>query len=179
MRKTTTVLVGLIATMFLGCASAPQTRPDQRALEARADATVQTFVARNADFGTMLDDAAGYAVFPQVAEGGFIVGGAQSVGVVYERGRPVGYVELREGSLGAQIGGQTYSQIVVFQTEAALDRLRAGNFDLGAGASVTAIQSGLVAQTRFENGVAIFVDDEAGLMAGATVSGQNLSFIAK
>lgn len=178
-KKTTGFVLGLIATMFFGCASAPQTREDRSALEARADATVQSMVASDPSLGDVLARSAGYAVFPEIAEGGFVVGGAGGVGVVYERGRPIGYSELRAGTVGAQIGGQSYSEIIVFENRGALDRFRAGNFDLQAGLSATAVQSGAAARAQFENGVAVFVGGESGLMAAANVGGQSLNFTAK
>ncbi|MDQ3037021.1 MAG: YSC84-related protein [Myxococcota bacterium] len=98
---------------------------------------------------------------------------------MYENGRSIGYAELREGSIGVQIGGQSFAQIIVFPTQAALDRLTAGSFDPSAGVTATAIQSGAAAATRFEDGVAVFVDDEQGLMAGATLAGQAYGFRAK
>ncbi|UJR78778.1 YSC84-related protein [Sandaracinus amylolyticus] len=173
------VLFGLFASLVLGCASAPESRPDQRALEARADGAVQTMTARDPTLRPLLARSAGYIVFPEVTEGGFIVGGAQSVGVVYENGRPTGYAELRGGTVGAQIGGQSYSQLVVFDSREALNRMRAGNFDLTAGLTATAIQSGAAAQANFENGTAVFIDSQSGLMAGATVGGESISYISK
>ncbi|AKF08603.1 hypothetical protein DB32_005752 [Sandaracinus amylolyticus] len=165
--------------MFFGCASAPESRPDQRALEARADGALETMMARDTSLRPLLSRAAGYVVFPEVTEGGFIVGGAQSVGVVYENGRPTGYAELRGGTVGAQIGGQSYSQLVVFEDRQALQRLRAGNFDLTAGVTATAIQAGAAAQANFEGGTAVFIDSQSGLMAGATVGGESITYISK
>lgn len=172
-------VVGLGAAMLAACASAPETRPDQQALEARADAVVQTMVARDPTLADLLEEAPGYVVFPTVAEAGFIVGGSNGIGVVYENGRATGYSELYEGTVGLQLGGQSFSELVVFQTQNALDRFKTGNFDLTAGVTATAIQSGAAASTRFEGGVAVFIDDETGLMAGATVGGQTLSYTSK
>lgn len=179
MRKTSIVVLGLFLGVCLGCASAPETRPDQRALEARADATVEHFVDRDPTLRQLLAEAPGYVVFPSIAAGGFVVGGQTGVGVVYEDGRPIGYAEMREANIGAQIGGQSYAQLVVFETRDALDRLKSGNFDLSAGVTATAIQSGAAASTRFEGGTAVFIDDESGLMAGAVVGGEQIEFRAK
>ena len=177
-KKNLLVVVGLVA-LFAGCAGSPETRPEQRGLEARADATVEQFVSRDPSLGDLLASAAGYAVFPEVMEGGFIVGGSSGVGVVYSRYTPVGYSEMRAGSVGLQAGGQAFSQIVVFQTEEALNRLMAGNFDMSAGVTATALASGSAASVEFEGGTAVFVDDETGLMAGASIEGQSLNFTAK
>jgi lipid-binding SYLF domain-containing protein len=181
MRKTSVMFaaVGLIASMLGACASAPESRPDQRALEARSDAVLQTMIARDPSLGELLARAPGYVVFPEVVEGGLIVGGAQAVGVVYEDGDPVGYAELRNASIGAQLGGMSYSELIVFATDDAFTRLRAGNFDISADLRATAIQSGAATSAHFEGGTAVFIDDESGLMAGASLAGEQISFTAK
>jgi lipid-binding SYLF domain-containing protein len=166
------VMMGMLA----GCASAPETRPEQRALEANADGALERMVARDPTLNVVLANAAGYVVFPSVASGGLVVGAEGGVGVAYERNRPIGYSELRGASLGLQAGGQTYAQLVVFETPEALARFRTGNFDMSANLTATAINSGAGANVRFEDGVAVFIDDETGLMAGASLSGQNMSF---
>lgn len=174
------LVLGLLSALSFGCATAPQTRPDRRVLEARADAAMQSMLSQDEGLGPLVARAAGYVVFPQIAAGGAIVGGRSGVGVVYARGgQAIGYAELRGGSFGAQLGGQTYSQLIVFEDDAALRRFTAGNFDLSADATATAITSGTAASAQFEEGTAIFIDDESGLMAGATVGGDSITFRAK
>jgi lipid-binding SYLF domain-containing protein len=170
------MLSAMIAVMLAGCASAPTARPQQQALESNANGTLQAMVSRDPSLAPILASAAGYVVFPSVAQGGFIVGGEGGVGVAYEHNRPIGYSELRGGSVGLQAGGQSYAQIVVFQTPAAFARFRAGNFDLSANMAATALQTGAARSARFENGVAVFVDDQSGLMAGVSVAGESMTF---
>jgi lipid-binding SYLF domain-containing protein len=169
-------IAAVIVSLLAGCAHAPETRRQAAALESQADGTVASMTSQDPSLRPMLTRAAGYVVFPEVTEGGLVVGGRGGVGVVYAHDRQIGYAEMRAGTVGAQVGGQSYGQIVVFQTEAALSRFRAGNFDLSANVTATALQSGAAANARFENGVAVFVDDESGLMAGASVAGENMSF---
>lgn len=173
-----TLLAPLGALIALGCASAPETRHDQVSLEDRADNTLEQMVREDPTLGAALARAPGYVVFPSVGEGGFIVGGTSGVGVVYERGNPIGYAELGEISVGAQAGGQSYSQLIVFENQDALDRLKLGNFDITAGASATAITSGAGTNLHFEGGVAVITDDESGLMASAAIGGQRITFVS-
>lgn len=174
--KNKSLMIGAVLALLAGCATAPTTRFEERALEAEADGTIEIMVARDPSLGPILASAAGYVVFPDVAQGGFIVGARTGVGVAYERSRQVGYSELRGGSVGLQAGGQSYAQLVVFQTPEALARFRAGNFDISAAATATAIQSGAAASASFERGVAVFVEGQSGLMAGVSVAGENMSF---
>src|ERR1700734_4375086 len=48
----------------------------------------------------------GYAVFPTVGKGGFIVGGAHGKGRVYRQGSVVGVATVNQVSVGFQAGGQ-------------------------------------------------------------------------
>ncbi len=167
----------LAAVLLAACASVPQGRGEQQALVSQANSTLQMMTAQDPSLRELLDRSAGYAVFPSVGEVGVVaVGGQQGVGVVYEQGRPIGFARIREATLGPQLGGQSFSQLIVFEDRAALDRLRAGNFDLTAGAQATALGWGAGARTRFEDGVAVIISSERGLIAGATIGGQNIDF---
>ena len=162
--------------MMVGCATAPNTQAERRGLVAEADATVAAMTAKDPSLQRMLDQSPGYAVFPNIGAAGAIVGGAYGRGVLFEQGRPAGFVELNQGSLGALIGGQTYSQVMVFENESAMSRIKSGNFDVGAEASAVALTAGIADAAQFENGVAIFQLPKGGLMATAAVNGQKINF---
>ena len=67
--------------------------------------------AEDPGLGELLRRSYGYALFPKVTKGGLGVGGAYGRGVVYERGRHVGYSDLSQASVGLQAGGQTFSEL--------------------------------------------------------------------
>ena len=78
------------------------------------------------------DDCYGYAVFPTVGKGGFVVGGAHGTGHVYEQGHYIGRSAVTQLSVGFQAGGQAYSQIVFFKDKRALDEFTSGQFSFDA-----------------------------------------------
>lgn len=163
--------------LVTGCATAPKTQAERQSLIAEADATVATMTAKDPTLRGFIDRGHGYAVFPSIGKGGLIVGGAYGRGIVYDdAGRPIGNTELNQASIGAQIGGQSYSQIIVFENDAALSRLKAGNFDLGAEVSAVALDAGAAGAARFEEGVAVFQLPKGGLMAAAAINGQKLNY---
>lgn len=170
--------VAIVAAAWLvsACASAPETRPERQRLEAQADMTVDEMVQQDPSLQPVLDTAVGYVVFPSIGSGGLLVGAAQGVGVVYENGRPIGYASLNEVNVGALAGGRSFSELIVFNDRAAFERLLAGDFDLTANASATAVRSGAGAQANFQGGTAVFVYGESGLMAEASVGGQQIDF---
>ena len=82
------------------------------------------------------------AVFPHVIKGGFIVGGQGGRGVASCR-TPAGwsapaYFELKGGSVGLQIGGESTDFILLFMNESGMKNLLSDKFEMGGEASVAA-----------------------------------------
>ncbi|MBJ7879362.1 YSC84-related protein [Gelidibacter salicanalis] len=122
------------------------------------------------------EDAAGYVLFPNVGEGGFIIGGASGNGVVYENGVAIGMANLKKLDIGLQAGGQAIIEVIFFETEADLADFKEGNFEFSAEASAVAVESGVAVSADYNNGVVTFALPKAGLMADASVGGQKFSF---
>jgi lipid-binding SYLF domain-containing protein len=122
-------------------------------------------------------DSAGYAVFPNISKGGLVVGGAHGKGVVYDKtNNVIGQASLSQASIGAQAGGQTFRELIVFQTPAALEDFKTGNFEMSAEASAVAAAEGASKAAAYKNGVAVFTQSKKGLMLQASVGGQKFKF---
>ena len=160
-----------------GCASAPKSTAARAEMHDDAHEAVAQMTANDPGLQPLLDQSAGYIVFPNVRQGGFVVGGAGGKGVLYEGGKPAGFAELTQASVGAQIGGQSYAEIVVIKDKWALDRVKASNFDLGAQASAIAVKAGAAAATHFnDSGIAVFVQPKKGAMLNVSLTGQKVKF---
>jgi lipid-binding SYLF domain-containing protein len=168
--------IGALMIGIVACATAPKTESGRRDLEARADATLESMKTRAPDLGPLLGSSYAYAVFPDIGKGGAVVGAAYGRGVLYEQGRMTGYVELNQGSIGAQLGGQSFSELIVFQDRYAVERLKAGTFELGANVSAVALTEGASASPSFTEGIAVFTVPLGGLMAELSVSGQKINY---
>lgn len=168
--------IGAVLACIAACATAPKSDSGRRDLEASAEATLAEMRSRDPGLGSLLDVAAGYAVFPEIGKGGAIVGAAYGRGVLYQRGQPVGFVDLSQASLGAQLGGQTFSELLVMREPYDVQRLKAGKFSLGGNISGVVLTAGAAASTRFTEGVAVFIVPRGGLMAELSVSGQQINF---
>ncbi|MDH3688983.1 MAG: YSC84-related protein [Gammaproteobacteria bacterium] len=146
-----------------------------------ADPKVAEAIAnfKNSDPGIQrfFDNAYGYAVFPSIGKGGFGIGGAHGKGKVYEQGRMIGESSMTQVTIGFQLGGQKYSEIIFFKDNAALDRFASGRFEFGAQASAVALTAGASADAAYSNSVAIFTLAKGGLMYEASVGGQKFKFI--
>ncbi len=156
-------------------AAAPAKEPiNKRDREARE--VIAKFKEKDSSLAKFFKDAAGWAVFPTIAKGGFIVGGARGDGVVYRKDQVIGYAVVTQGTIGLQIGGQTYSEIVFFEDTAALNHFKAGNAELSAQASAVAVTAGASADAGYAQGVAIFTMAKGGAMLEASIGGQGFSF---
>lgn len=166
----------MIAIALAACATAPKSASGKEELQTSANSALQVMMQKDPGLGETLSRSAGYAVFPNIGKGGLVAGAAHGRGILYEAGRPVGFVELSQGSLGAQIGAQTFAELIVFMDPARVQALKNGTFSLGANASAVALTAGAAASARFVNGVAVFVQPKGGVMAELSVSGQQINF---
>jgi len=146
--------------------------------------------------GQFFQKAYGYAVFPTIGKGGIGIGFAHGQGRVYAGGKYVGDTTMNQATIGAQLGGQAYSQIVFFEDKRAFDEFTSGNFEFGAQATAVAITAGASASAStagrsagasggrhdaaivgaYNKGMAIFTVVKGGLMYEASIGGQKFSY---
>jgi lipid-binding SYLF domain-containing protein len=148
--------------------------------QGKADAdiaqTIATFKTNDPGLKRFFNEAAGYAVFPTVGKGGIGIGGAYGEGKVYRAGKYIGDTSLSQLTIGFQLGGQAYSEVIFFGSKAALDNFTAGNFEFSAQASAVAVTAGASADADYDGGIAVFTMAKGGLMYEASVGGQKFSF---
>ena len=121
-------------------------------------------------------EAAGFAVFPNIAKAGLGIGGARGNGEVFEDGKVIGSTTVTQLSFGFQLGAQAFSQIIFFQNKRDLDRFTDGNFEFGASARAALITEGANASVDYTNGVAVMTFSKGGLMYEASIGGQKFTF---
>jgi len=147
--------------------------------------------------GEMFESAYGYALFPTIGKGGFVVGGAYGEGRVYEQGNYVGDTKMVQGSIGLQLGGTGFSQVVFFEDQRAFAEFVSGNFEFGAEAQATVLtaaanakfntagssatasgtkNNAAIGSTGYNKGMATFTITKGGLMYEASIGGQTFSF---
>jgi len=137
--------------------------------------TIKSFKQKDSNLKLFFNKAYGYAVFPEVGKAGIGIGGAYGSGKVFKRGKAVANVKLTQLTIGFQLGGQVYSEVIFFKDKSALNKFLSGNFELGAQASAVALTTGASADADYSNGVAIFTMAKGGLMYEASVGGQKFS----
>jgi lipid-binding SYLF domain-containing protein len=175
-----TFMFAAVGVLFLtGCATAPRTNEGKIALSGKVKDAIDLAEKEDPGLKKFFDEAAGYAIFPTVGKGAIGIGGAYGKGELYEGGRLVGYCDLTQVSIGFALGGQGYTEFIFFETNTALDNFKSGNFAFAAQVSAVAIKSGVSANAKYENGVAVFTMSEAGLMYEASIGGQKFRYLGK
>jgi len=141
-----------------------------------AASVIAKFKHKNPRIGRAFASAYGYAIFPTVGKGAVGIGGAHGSGEVFERGRRIGRSSLTQVTIGFQLGGQAYSEVVFFKDKTALDDFKRGNFELDAQASAIALTARASGDLAYNHGVAIVTMGKGGLMYEASVGGQKFSY---
>tara|TARA_R110001592_G_scaffold363393_1_gene687324 strand:- start:182834 stop:183406 length:573 start_codon:yes stop_codon:yes gene_type:complete len=150
--------------------------------------------------GAYFQDSYAYAIFPSIGKGGIGIGGAYGDGKVFVDGNAVGKTSMTQLSIGFQLGGQVYSQIIFLQDKRAFDDFTSGNFEFSAQATAVAITAAASAQSStgggssagtsggkndastvssgYQKGLAVFTVAKGGLMYEAALAGQKYSYEA-
>ena len=137
---------------------------------------IQKFEEGDPGMQAWFAEAYGYVVFPSVGKGGIGIGGAHGKGLVYEQKTLVGKSTLTEVTIGFQLGGQAFSEVIFFKDKTAFDDFTRENFEFGAQVSAVALTAGVSADLAYSGGVAVVTATKGGLMYEASVGGQKFSF---
>ena len=160
--------------------------------------TIKIFREAGASSG-FFDNSYGYAIFPTIGKAGVGIGGAYGKGRVYKKGAYVGDTSMKQLTVGWQLGGQGYSQIVFFQDQRAFDEFTTGKFEFGVQATAVAITAGASAAANtagtsatasggkhdattagsYTKGMATFTVAKGGLMYEASIGGQKFTYTPK
>jgi lipid-binding SYLF domain-containing protein len=165
-----------IAAVLAACLAIPTAATAAHATVKEANDAVKALEKTDPGLKKFFDSSAGYAVFPDVAKGGLVVGGAGGSGIVFEKGVPVGKTTLSQVSIGAQVGGQAYYEIIFFETAETLAAFKKGEWTMAAQVSAVMLKAGASADAAYKDGVAVFTLSKGGAMAEASVGGQKFSY---
>ena len=181
----------LLPVLALLCVAAPAVSASEKAYaDALADFRATPEVAE------MMAESHAYAVFPTVGKGGIGIGGAYGQGRVYQAGQHIADTSVTKLSFGLQLGGQAFSELILFRNADALEEFSSGKFAFGAEASAVALTAGAQAGANsmgssasasdsqpggsavggWNGSMAVFVLAKGGLMYEASVGGQGFTY---
>src|SRR5215831_17170684 len=91
-------------------------------------AVIAKFKEKDPRVAKAFDTAYGYVLYPSVGKGAIGIGGAHGKGEVFEQGKKIGTSTLNQVTVGFQLGGQAYSEVIFFKDKTAIDDFKRGNF---------------------------------------------------
>jgi lipid-binding SYLF domain-containing protein len=140
----------------------------------------------------LLAQSYGYAVLPTIGKGGIGIGGAGGTGCVFAGGKHTGNVSMGQITIGWQLGGQSYSQLILFKNSDVYNDFTKGQFEFGADATAVALTYGAQAGAStkgasasagdtkgiaaWKRGMAVYTLIKGGLMYEASIGGQKFNF---
>ncbi len=161
--------------------SGPAMAASAAALDADADAALQSLYASNPAAHTLAKHSKAILIFPKIAKAGFMIGGETGDGVLKIEGKPHEYFNSSAASIGLQAGVQTFSYVLFIITQSALDYLHnSDGWKIGAGPNVVLVDAGAAASidtTNLTQDVYAMVFGQQGLMAGVTIDGSKITRI--
>lgn len=184
MRHKTTSLIAIVLVMTATLAHAAATVEECRV-------TLSKF-REMGNVSEMFAESYGYAVLPTIGKGGIGIGGAGGTGCVFAGGKHTGKVSMGQVTIGFQLGGQAYSQIILFKNSDVYQDFTKGQFEFGADATAVAFTYGAQAGAStkgssasagdtkgigmWKRGMAVFTLAKGGLMYEASIGGQKFNF---
>ena len=164
-------------------ASTPSFAASKSDLESSSKRALDNLVAQVPGASALNSKAVAVLVFPTITKAGFMVGGQFGEGVLWRKGKPVGYYNTAGASYGLQAGAQQYGYAMFFMNQKALDSLNSTQgFEVGVGPSVVVIDEGMaknVTSGTLTEDIYAFVFAQKGLMAGIGIQGNKISKIQK
>ncbi|MDH3789482.1 MAG: YSC84-related protein [Xanthomonadales bacterium] len=184
MKSRNVLLAGALFLLFAATAHAAAT-----VAECKASADEMKGLGNVAD---MMAESYGYAILPTIGKGGIGIGGAGGTGCVFAGGKHTGDVSMGQVTVGLQLGGQAYSQIILFKNVDVYNDFTKGQFEFGADATAVALTYGAQAGATtkgasasagdtkaagaWKRGMAVFTLAKGGLMYEASIGGQKFKY---
>lgn len=175
----------VVATAFTtGCTTTGSDAPTDPAakrqeIDAGANGAINRLFSTVDGTRELANRAQGILIFPRVLSGGVGIGGEYGEGVLRSRGSSVGYYRTTSASIGATLGGQSKSVVLMFMTPEAYNKfVNSNGWTVGADAGVALAKFGANGKLDTMTGqqpVIGFVQTNAGLMFDISLDGSKIS----
>jgi lipid-binding SYLF domain-containing protein len=153
---------------------------EEKAENLRYNKAIRAFMKDNEHITQLVYNAYAYVCFPSIGKGSALVGYASGEGRAYTRGGIWrGNVEVTQYSVGLQLGGQTYSEIIFFKTPESFRRFTQGGFEGSHQFSLAPIYSGISGQVDFDEEVEVYISNDYGLMIDMSTGAQSFEYLPK
>jgi lipid-binding SYLF domain-containing protein len=150
-------------------------RKDLSALHAEVIAALAKLKSKDQGLDGVLKKAYGYAVLPAVGRASLLLGGARGYGEVFEQGNPVGFTRITQVTFGVQVGGQTFTELILFGSKESLEGFKRSPLAFNGNLSAVFIR-GASGTTDFKD-VAAHAYSRGGMLLEASLGGQKYRFM--
>jgi lipid-binding SYLF domain-containing protein len=178
-----TVLLVIGSVLAMAVSARPAAADSAAEIDRNVDATLTTLQAKVPAAHSLLKEARGVLVFPNIVKAGFLFGAQYGEGALRQGGRTVGYYNTVTASYGLQAGVQVFGYVLFLMNDSALAYLdTSGGLELGTGPSLVVLDVGAakaLTTTTLHQDIYAIVFDQRGLMAGLGLQGSKISRIER
>jgi lipid-binding SYLF domain-containing protein len=161
--------------MAISLLLAGNARAAKDSLDTNVRAALANFQAKIPLAPQLIEKSVGILVFPKVYKAGVFLGAGIGDGALQVHGQTVQYYRTTSLSYGFQLGVQWRTEIVLFMTQEALDKFRAGNgWQAGIDGSIAVIAFGVgnsIDTDNIQEPIIGFIFDDKGLMFDLSLKG--------
>jgi len=154
-----------------------------KTLDHDANKAINKFISENKSADAFLVKAKAFLVFPEIKEAGFFVGGKYGEGVLRVQRTTKAYYSITAASVGMQMGAQTYSMIIAFTTDEALNKFLLDGDDweteVDGKIAVAEWNSKEEIDKDYKDPMVAFVFDSKGLMGSFSMEGTKFKKLSK
>jgi len=168
-------LVLIFSSLLIANRAEAQSSKDQKIM-IDCDSAKAEFLRTDPLLKNVFNDAYGHVILPNIGKGAVGVGGASGNGMVYEKGKIIGKAKMTQVTVGFQVGGQAYRELIFFETKEALDRFKENKVEFSAQVSAVAVKKGASANVKYTNGILVYTQQKGGLMYEASLGGQKFKY---
>ncbi|MEJ2529584.1 MAG: YSC84-related protein [Gammaproteobacteria bacterium] len=174
----------LLALALLGVGFAPAAHAKSaKKIDAQVNSTLKKFRSTVKGASSLLKQAKGVLVFPNVIKAGIGIGGEYGEGALRIHGKTVAYYSIASASIGFQLGAQKKDIIMVFMQQAPLTKFRdSSGWKVGVDGSVALINVGTggdLDTMKINQPIVGFIIGQEGLMYNLTLEGSKFSKIKR
>jgi len=175
-----TLILASAAIISMGLATqASAADATAKDLDKDSQQALQSLYKTSASAKTLSHDAKAILVFPNMIKAGLVFGGSYGEGELIKGSKVSGYYNSVTGSVGLQIGAQSYGYAVFLMTDKAVEYLeKTKGWEIGVGPTVVVVDEGVaknLSSSSLKNDAYAFIFSQQGLMAGISIEGTKIS----
>lgn len=152
-------------------------RKDLAAIHEEVLGALARLKAKDRGIEGVLKQAYGYAVLPSVGRASIVLGVARGYGEVFEQGKPIGFTRVTQLTLGVQVGGQTFTQLLLFGSKESLEAFKHSPLAFNGNFSAAFIR-GASGTTNFKD-VTVHAYSRGGMLLEASLGGQKFRYLGE